>query len=265
MENRKAVNKAVNPGVNGEAGAAGYIEAFGKVLENLPPEPSLPIPLLREFAHPPAAKNGLLWKRLERRYLRLCAVQEELGRLDFKKAGGSVSFGDFVFSQTDFSRYAKISARDFALYTEGLEDFGDPFFTENFRISRAETAQTINRSFRESDGFYLLRRPGPVILAIMRTLETSTAALPLVRPEEISGEMKALCGYLGIEADLLPGEKAGAFLAWLFGRLDKTAVTHADGAETLLFTGENGSLMGTFKPGGKAWTVTLAPGLREPA
>jgi hypothetical protein len=238
---------------------AAYIRACGKILENLPVDPSLPIPLLREFAGKPAAANGLLWKRLERRYLRLCAVQEELGRLDFKKTGGNVSFGDFVFSQTDFSRYVKISESGFALYAEGLEDFDDRFFEENFGISRAETEKTINRSFKKANGFYRLLRPGPVILAVMRTLETSTGTLPLAGAGEIAGEMKALCEYLGLDADILPEEKAGAFLGYLAGRLDKTTVTHADGEETVLFTGENGDLMGTFKPGGKAWTVVLIP------
>jgi hypothetical protein len=266
MENRKAV----------------FTEAYQKVLQNLPADPVLPIPLLREFAGPgataaamPAAKNGLLWKRLERRYLRFCAVQEGLSRLDFKdfsdfkKSGGSASFDDFVFSRTDFSRYGKIPENRFILYSEGLEDFDDCetgeddenrekiFFTKNFRMGKAEVEKTINLAFKKISGFYLLTKPTPVILAILRTLETSTETLPLLRPEEILAEMKSLYEYL--DAGPFPAGSVSGFYSYLVGRLDNTIVIHSDGAETKLFIDESGNLLGTFKPGGKAWTVVLAP------
>jgi hypothetical protein len=243
MEDRKAV----------------FIEAYQNVLQNLPTDPALPLPLLREFAGHPAVvplKNGLLWKRLERRYLRLCAVQEGLGRLDFKKAGGGASFDDFVFSQTDFSRYGKIPESRFILYTEGLEDFEGNFFTKNFRMSRAETETAVNRSFKKIGGLYCLIRPSPVILAVLRTLETSTETLPLLRPEEILAEMKALYEYLN-EGPFPAGSISG-FFSYLAGRLDNTAVIHTDGMETRLFIDKNGNLAGIFKPGGKAWTLVLA-------
>jgi hypothetical protein len=240
-----------------------FVEAYEKVLQNLPADPALPIPLLRDFAGQSAGEGGLVGERLNRRYLRLCAVQEGLGRLDFKKAGKTASFDDFVFSQTDFGRYGKIPEERFTLYTEGLEDFEDSFYTNNFRMGKEETGKTLIQAFKETGGYYCLVKPSPVILAMARTLETSTEALPLLCPEEILGEMKALYEYL--DAGPFPAGSIGGFFNYLLTLLDNRTVTHSDGMETRLFIDEKENLSGTFKPGGKPWTVVLvSPLLSQP-
>jgi hypothetical protein len=87
------------------------------------------IPILRELTcmavNAARSEMGPVRKRLNRLYHRLCRLQEELGRLDLKKAKPDVSLGsapgivsgsaieDFIFSQIDFSRYREISENYF--------------------------------------------------------------------------------------------------------------------------------------------------------
>ncbi|AEF82220.1 hypothetical protein [Leadbettera azotonutricia] len=243
MENRKAGN---DPSL--------------MILENLPDDPSLAIPLLRELASLPVwtgnPANGLIKQRLERRYTRLCRIQGDLGRLDFTRAKAG-SFDDFVFSQTDFLKYQKIDEEDFLFYSEAPEDYDDDFFAKNFKIDRKTAKQMIIKCYAANDKTFTLNKANPVILAVMRTLETSLEMLPLFAETEILKELKTLYGYL--EAGPFPAGSAAGFFRFLVQRLDKCSIIHKDGMETKLSVSPEGALKGTFRPGGKPWTLVLIP------
>jgi hypothetical protein len=185
--------------------------------------------------------NGFFLRRLDRRYARLCLIQEELGALDFKKAKAGASVEDFVLNQTDFSRYREIPGPGFGFFTgEGLGDFEENFFPEHFGISRRETLSLIERSYREEGAVYRLVRENPLILPVMRTLQTSLELGPFIRPEEV------------------PGISPGLFRSLIY-KLDNIMVTHEDGAATRLFISPSGDLCGAFRPGNKPWTLVLIP------
>jgi hypothetical protein len=191
--------------------------------------------------------NGLFGRRLNRRYERLCFIQEELGALDFKKANGGTSFEDFVLNQTDFSRYGEIPGPGFVFFTgEGLGDFEESFFPGHFGISRHETLSLIERSYRKESAVYRLVQENPLILSVMHTLRTSLELGPLIRPEEV------------------PGLSPGLFRTLVY-KLDNTLVTHEDGVTTKLFISPSGDLSGTFRPGNKPWTLVLIPADKIPA
>ena len=181
----------------------------------------------------------LLMKRLERRYLRLCLLQNEMSRLDFKNAAPGISPEDFIFSRIDFSRYRKIPEKDFEeLFLEGLDDFDEAFLMKNFRLGLNEVKSLIEKSYEKTDGLFILKRENPVILSLMRTLETSLEDKPLFSPEEVSEMVYPV----------------------LLSRLDGVTVTHRDGMTTRLFVSAEGELSATFQPGGKPWTRVLVPG-----
>ena len=182
-----------------------------------------------------------LMNRLERRYLRLCRNINELGRLDFKKAAPGTSPEDFVFSRIDFSRYREILEKDFdLLFLDGLADFDDAFLRKNFKLGREEIRSLIERSYKKIEGSYKLRQESPLILSIMRTLETSLEDLPLFSTEDIR-------------------EHSETLYPLLLSSLDGVTVTHRDGKTTKLFLSAEGALSGTFQPGGKPWTRVLVP------
>jgi hypothetical protein len=104
---------------------------------------------------------------------------------------------------------------------------------------------------------FTLNKANPVILAIMRTLDTSLEMLPLFTETEILNELKILYEFL--EAGPFPTGSAAGFFNFLVRRLDKCTITHKDGMETNLSVSPEGSLKGTFKPGGKPWTLVLIP------
>jgi len=240
-----------------------------------------PIPLLRDVADLASGKNrgnGPLKRRMERRYMRLCRLQDELGRLDLKKGAANVSSGvspeDFIFSQIDFSRYRKIAERDFdLLFPEGLTDFDEAFFKKNFGLGRKEIQSTIEESYKKAEpsaevedaasmirgspaaGEYRLERETPLILSLMRTLETSPEAAPLFTAAEIMEELQNLPHP--IKEKLLPGIKQHYPL--FVSSLDNALVTHSDGMTTKLFISPGGDLSGTFRPGNKPWTQVLIP------
>jgi hypothetical protein len=185
--------------------------------------------------------TGLFRRRLDRRYARLCFIQEELGGLDFKKPKGGGSFEDFVLNQTDFSRYREIPDAGFVFFTgEGLGDFEESFFPKYFGISGAETLGLIERSYKKEGAVYRLVRENPLILSVMRTLQTSLELGPLIRPEEV------------------PEIPPGLFRNLIY-KLDNTIITHEDGVSTTLFISPSGDLSGTFRPGNKPWTLVLIP------
>ena len=185
----------------------------------------------------------ILLNRLERRYLRLCRMQEEMSGLDFKNAAPGVSPEDFIFSRIDFSRYREIPEKDFVfLFLDGIEDFDEAFLNKNFRLGLDETRSLIEKSYKKSEGMFRLQMETPVILSVMRTLETSLEEKPLFSPEE-TGE--------GLYYSLLTS-------------LDGVTVTHRDGITTRLFISAGGGLSATFQPAGKPWTVILVTDTKIP-
>jgi hypothetical protein len=198
-------------------------------------------------------------RRIESRYRRILFVHKELAKLDAaakqqKKTAGisrrandserrfpSGSFEDFVFSRIDFSVYKKIDAEEFRLlFDEGLDDYTEMFYQQNFNMSREETRKVIARSYLRIGPFYLCKKASPLLLSIMRTVHTSLQFAPLLDAE---GKQ------LRIMAELLDG----------------VVIRQSDNTETKLFVpaassgGKNGAplLCGTFYPLGKACTITL--------
>jgi len=214
---------------------------------------------------------GPLKRRLERLYIRLCRLQEELSRLDLKRArlGAALSIDgyktleDFAFSSIDFTRYHAIVEKDFdKLFPEGLTDFDDSFFRKNFGLGRSALRIIIEKSYEKKDGAYRLRQESPLILSLMRALETSTAIVPLFTVTDIGTELQTL------QAQMPPPPHAAAhtsapdakrLYSLLVHSLDNTAFIHDNGTETKLFISPQGDLSGTFQPGGKPWTQVLIP------
>ena len=228
-----------------------FFDLVSSLKKNLP----LSIPLLRDFSA--FGKEGIIKKRIERRYLRLCRIQENLGKLDFKKAPPGVSPEDFIFSKIDFSRYREIKENEFyLLFREGLEDFDEAFFKKTFNRDRGEIQSIINGSYNKDDGLYKLKQENPLILSIMQNLETSLESLPLFTAEEIQGEIKELVSFTGGSGKLRNTELLYPLLVHC---LDGTLVSHDDGMTTKLFIGSQGELAGIFRPGNKPWTRILIP------
>jgi hypothetical protein len=200
-----------------------------------------------------AEPAGPLKRRIHRRYLRLCRISGELGRLDLKKAGPGVSSGitleDYVFSQIDFSRYGEIDEKEFEiLFPEGLTDFDETFFLKNFNASREKIKTLIKENYKKTDRSYRVKRANPMVLSVMRSLETSLDDTALFTPEEILDEIKLLPHYTGGTDKLYP---------LLVISLDNTLISHEDGMVTKLFISSEGDLAGTFHPGNKPWTRVL--------
>ncbi|MDR2102176.1 MAG: hypothetical protein LBP43_06365 [Treponema sp.] len=261
------------------------VKAFLLCLGNLPAD----IPILKNIAGliRGDAPEGIITGRLERRYLRIRFVQEELGKLDFTQAGPGTAFEDFIFSRIDFSVYNKIDEKTFRLlYETGPDDYGDAFFEKNFRRSRGEIGDIIRRSYKKIGPFYyMLRRkapPNPLLLSIMRTLQSSLEFLPLLSREEVLNECTGLIRFLsdragrGGAANPILGKEAFFYLAQSFGALfrcillslDQVTLIHDDGMETRLFTGAGPApapgvpglvLRGVFRPLNKPYTLTLVP------
>jgi hypothetical protein len=275
--------------------------AFLRVLSRLPeappaegPRPALLCGIAALSAARPSAlpdtRAGGLGARLNRRYLRIRAVQDALGKLDFNKAKPGTALDDFVFAQTDFSRYKKITAEDFSLFDAGLDDFDDDFFTKNFGLDREKTAALIGSAYKRIGAFYYLNRESnlrnPLLMAAMRSLHTSTAFRPAITGEELLAEITAalrrLAAYGAVTEDfdaggLSPAEgpspvrglsPAGGLSPAVYydflKLLDGSALSHADGMITTLAveppsgSGNGPVLKGTFHPCGKAYTVRLA-------
>ena len=209
-------------------------------------------------SRPVAMADGILKRRLDRRYARLCRVQEELGRLDFKKAPPGVSPEDFIFSRIDFSRYREMSEKEFGdLFPEGLTDFDDGFFEKNFGLNKTEIQSLIEESYKKTAGTYIIRKESPSILSvlsIMRTLDTSLESSPLFTAEETLMELRNLLGFVGKGAGI-PGIEL--LYPLLVLSLDNVCITHEDGMTTKLFISDGGDLAGTFLPGNKPWTLVL--------
>lgn len=224
---------------------------------------SASIPILRELVflgtgtRPDTSESGPLKKRINRRYLRLCRIVNELGRLDFEKAKTGVTPEDFIFSGIDFSRYREMDENDFdTIFPDGLGDFDDAMFRKNFGAEKTEIQSLIEKSYKKADGKCRLERENPLILSIMRALDISLEDLPLFTPEEIFNEQKKLPG---------PARKPGmeTIFPLLVTSLDSAIISHGDGMITKLFITAKGDLSGIFQPEGKPWTRVLIPASLE--
>jgi len=220
------------------------------------------IPILRELtslaanAAAFAAETGPVKKRINRLYLRLCRLQEELGRLDLKKAKPNISLGlsleDYIFSNIDFSRYREINENYFkTLFSEGLADFGEGFLSKNFNRSRSEIKTLIEQSYKKADGVYRIGKESPLILSVMRTLETSLDTLPIFNLEEITKEFDRIPAKYGGR------ENQEKLYSLLVTSLDGVIITHDDSMTTKLSITASGELAGTFRPADKPWTLVL--------
>ena len=258
------------------------LKSFFDLVLSVKEEPS-PVPLLRNLAQlntpgvKPGGDPGLLGRKINRHYHRLCRVQEDLGRLDFNKAGiGGTSspekFEDFVFSQTDFSRYREMEAKYFErLFPEGLWDFDKALFKNNFGLDRTEVKSIIEDSYIKEQGYYKLQRENSLILSIMRTLDTSLENSKLFSMEEVQNELENIISIL-YEQGYGPPDSEQLYRLLVMS-LDGLIITHSDGMKTKLFvspapdgstgdfpSGSPGDLSATFHPGNKAWTRVLIPG-----
>ena len=191
-------------------------------------------------------------------------MQEELGRLDFKKAPPGASPEDFIFSSIDFSRYREMNENEFnLLFPESLTDFTENFFMDNFGHCRSEIQSLIEESFKKTTHVYRIQKDSPSILSvlsIMRTLDTSLESSSLFTVEEIRAELKNLLSFVGKDAGI-PAEIPGSerLYSLLVLSLDNVCITHEDGMTTKLFISDEGDLAGTFRPGNKPWTLVLIP------
>jgi len=240
------------------------IKSFMDLISSLKQDLPLSIPLLRSLAALSSGKSrepDLLQRRIERRYRRICKISSELGRLDFRKAGPGMSPEDYVFSQIDFSWYKKIEEKEFdTLFPEGLADFSEAFYKRNFSIGRDETETVIKESYRKEENFYIIQRENPLILSIMRSLDTSLESVNLFTTEELRGELNNLLDFVEEEKSrkkLLAGMER--FYHLLVSGLDGKNIIHEDGMTTTLFIRPTGDLSGTFRPGNKPWTLVLIP------
>jgi hypothetical protein len=268
--------------------AAAFLRALG-TLPAKSPRPGLLLGIASLAAALPSAlpaalpvdRAGPLGARLNRRYLRVRTVQDELGKLDFEKARPGVALDDFVFEQTDFSMYKKISAGEFSLFSAGLEDYDDDFYAGTFRMDREKTGAVINSAYKRIGAFYYMNQEkhlhNPLLMAVMRTLHTSLAFRPLVSGEELRDEFTAVVQYLAAnkvieEKTFSPAfQNFNAVYCDFLKLLDGSAVLHADGMITELAAFAAGpvteaastgggeiALKGIFHPRNKAYTMRLA-------
>jgi hypothetical protein len=223
----------------------------------------------------PSAFWGPVRQGLNRRYLRIRFVQGELERLDFNKAAPGAAFNDFVFDQIDFSTYKKIPEEEFTLFSGGgLEDFASSFFERAFRLSREKAGLLINAAYTRIGGFYYVKQEkllaNPLIMAILRNLQTSLEFGPLFTAGALRGECANLLRFLedgsvvtlgaSPEAAFYFNEGFDRFFAALIRALHGSGLTHSDGMRTdLTAVHEAGRLIlkGTFHPQGKGYTIPL--------
>jgi len=227
-----------------------------------------PIPILRDLAvlvtdtREGDRKIDFLKRKIDRVYVRLCRLQEELSSLNLKNASPKISLGftleDYVFSGIDFFRYREIRQEVFeSFFLEGMADFSDSFFRKNFSLGNGEIRLLIEESYVKTDEIYKLQKENSLILSVMRTLEISLETSPLFTIEEIQGELDYLQSLVGADRKM---PEAGKLFSLLALSLKNTNIAHTDGMITKLSISPQGDLAGTFRPGDKPWTKVLIPG-----
>jgi hypothetical protein len=211
---------------------------------------------------------GIIRRRLDRRYARICVVYRELSRLDFNRAKPGIGLEDMVFAQTDFDAYRKISREDFkAFFDEGLEDFEDSFYKYNLMMDRSAVQRAISRRYTLEGDYYVYTGENPLLLGIMRSLHTALDFAPLIRPGEALEETAFLIRFLqsqsAMEEDALSSltRSQDNLFSALLRSLDGAKAVHPDGMTTTLFIQEGSDppvLYGTFLPENKPHTIQLA-------
>ena len=224
-----------------------------------------PIPILRDLTVLVTdtktwnTKTGFIKRKIGRLHLRLCRIINELNCLNFKKAHPGLSSApeDYVFSRIDFSRYREITEDGFdSFFADGITDFSDSFFRENFSLGRDEIHPLIKECYKKENGTHKLMKENPLILSVMRALEVSLETSPLFTIEEIQGELNYLQSLVGANAKMPDADKLSSLLVL---SLEKASVTHEDKTITELFIPPQGGLSGIFHPAGKPWTRVLIP------
>jgi hypothetical protein len=261
-----------------------FLDFISSLRQSLP----LSIPLMREVAalagpgeaNPSLPVNGILWGRINRSYLRLCRIQEDLEKIDFAQAAPGVIPEEYVFSRINFGRYREIKENEFdVFFLEGIKDFDEEWWIDNFSLGRNGIKTLLENSYANTKGIYQLKKESPLILSVMRTLDTSMEIIPLLGAEEIHREMENLSGFLGpgryhsAEGQIRenPGNSSSRqgpvtgpneehVFSILIRSFDNVTIRHEDGMETKLFVNVRGDLSGTFRPKGKPWTRVLISG-----
>ena len=221
-------------------------------------------------------KPGFLERKIDRHYKRLCRVQEELNQLNKNqtKPDKNSSFEDFVFSKINFSRYKIISVEDFnSLIPDAFMDFSEALFEKNFfhgegsgeipildegNFYRQKLLNLVEKSYEKNAGNYILKTETPLIISLMRTLDTSLENSDLFGMNDIERELFNLERISGESLPLDIGMEE--LFCQLVSSLDGLNITHNDGMKTKLFINrrEDGwDLSATFMPGNKAWTRKL--------
>jgi hypothetical protein len=250
--------------------------AMGRFLEASEEIP-LTLPLLGELRDFKAALAGRGTKaenasrtgaKLERRYRKLCCVQESLEKIDFKKIKPGQGFEDFMLGQTDFSFYASLDEETFSgLFIDGLEDYPGLFFTSAFRTDREGIRKLLLESYAARAGKRELAKKNLFILSVMRTLHSSLDFGPLWSKERVLAEFKEVLFFfkehriIGVRPLSLLKERGDEVFLCLLSLFHHTEWRHKDGKGTRLFLAprqEYICLCGTFTPGGKAHSLSLA-------
>jgi hypothetical protein len=248
-----------------------------RLLRALPEELALEMPVLSDIAalgNPGGAGGagrsapGIIRRRLDRRYARICVVYRELGKLDFNKARPGIGLEDMVFAQTDFDAYRKISREDFnAFFDEGLEDFEDSFYKYNLMMGRDAVRRAIARWYKPEGGCHVYTGGNPLLLGIMRSLHTALDFAPLIRSGEALEECAFLIRFLraksAVAEDALSSlaQNQDLLFSALLRSLHGAKAIHPDGMSVSLFIQEGSDppvLYGTFLPENKPHTIRLA-------
>ncbi|MDR1211348.1 MAG: hypothetical protein LBK40_03855 [Spirochaetaceae bacterium] len=248
--------------------------ALGSFLEASAGLP-LDLPLLggmREFraslGRPVAGNAAAVRAKLERRYLRLCFVQESLEHIDFKKAKPGQGFEEFMLGQTDFSRYTSLDEKIFnGLFINGLDDYPGSFFSSAFRMKKEALRTLVLASYAEKEGKRVLIKNNLFILSVMRTLHSSLDFAPLWDEEAVLNELGAVLSFFAERRIIDKGpsaaaeERGGEIFLCLLSLFHHAEYAQEDGSKTRLFlTPFRGRLClaASFTPLGKAHSLVLA-------
>jgi hypothetical protein len=257
-----------------EGASAQAVQGFLRLLRTLPEELARQAPVLGDIALLGAgtlgrgpSNPGIIQKRLDRRYARICVVYRELGKLDFNRAAPGLGIEEVIFAQTDFSVYRSISREDFEVFfDQGLEDFEDSFYKYNLMMDREAVRRAISRCYKHEGGRYVYDGENLLLLGIMRSLHTALDFAPLIDPGETLKETGLLIRFLQsqsvLEEDALSAlsENAEPLYYALLGSLDGARPVHPDGKTASLFIREGSDppvLCGTFYPENKPHTIPL--------
>jgi AraC-like DNA-binding protein len=238
------------------------IQSFGQFLSCLDEIPA-DLPIMKNIIclnKGGTDTNGILGRRIKRRYERLCFIQKEQ-----PYPAGSASPAKRVPGLVDFTVYKKIPEDKFHLFFgNGLMDFSDEYFINTFGITAENIRSYIDKAYQKRDSWYYLKDPR--ILHIMRSLSISLHWKPIFGEDEFSLEYTGLIRELEnrglVNGDIVKElSKITALLYYrFFCALDSASVVHADGMRTDLRIQKNSGyvfLTGIFRPQNRPHAITL--------